>query len=124
MSEEEATIWELEEAGRQATLENDAAWHRANLHNEWISVNANGSLTTKSQLLRVMVASPFVFEEIEDRDAQVRSFGADLCVVTGVSSRSRVTADRREYAVVRFARTYRLENGQWLQVVSHQTPLS
>jgi hypothetical protein len=55
---------------------------------------------------------------------QVRSFGADLCVVTGISTRQRVSADRREIAVVRFARTYRLEQGQWKQVVSHQTPLN
>jgi hypothetical protein len=123
MSEAEAEIRELEAAGRQATLDNDAAWHRTNLHDEWISINANGSMTTKSQLLRLIGATPFHFEGIEDREVQVRSFGADLCVVTGVSTRQRVTAERREVAVVRFARTYRLEMGQWKQVVSHQTSL-
>ena len=124
MSEAEAEIWELEAEGRRATLDNDVAWHRRSLDDGWLSINANGSITTKPQLLRLMTASPFRFESIEDTDVQVRSFGPDLAVVLGVSTRRRVTEDRREQIVVRFSRTYRLDNGQWLLVMSQQTPMS
>jgi len=114
----------LETGGRRAALENDIAWHRQHLDEGWLSVNANGSLTTKAQLLALMGGTPFRFDSIEDSGRELHWFGPDLVAAVGVSERRRNTNGQAVRSRVRFCRTYRFAGDRWRLVLSQQTPIS
>jgi hypothetical protein len=115
----EETIRALEQEGRRATLENDLAWHRTNLDEGWKSINANGSMTNRPQLISLLEKSPFSFDSIDDSDVDLRLYDEAIAVVTGISTRRR----RDRETVVRFARTYRRTASGWVIILSQQTPV-
>ena len=55
----EQLILRLESEGRQATLKNDLAANDRLLADNWINVNADGSITTKAKLLELLKAGSF-----------------------------------------------------------------
>jgi hypothetical protein len=120
----EATIRELERAGREATLQNDiAAWDEL-LADSWVNTNADGTVTNKAQLLTLLRERPFGFISIEDDDVQVR-LHPGAAVVTGRSSRTlRGVGDSIVVRRARFTRVYVLVNGRWQVAAAQSTPLS
>jgi hypothetical protein len=119
----EATILRLERDGREATLRNDVEAWDALLADTWVNTNADGTTTTKSQLLRLLRERPFAFVAIEDDDVEVR-LHAGAAVVTGRSSRSmRGVGDALIERRVRFTRVYVLEDGRWQVAAAQATPI-
>jgi hypothetical protein len=120
----EATIMGLERDGREATLCNDvAAWDRL-LADTWVNTNADGTLTTKSQLLTLLRERPFAFVAIEDDDVQVR-LHPDVAIVTGRSGRTmRGAGDTLVWRTVRFTRVYVREEDGWKVAAAQATPIS
>ncbi len=117
----ELHILELEERLRQATLRNDPDATDALLAGDWLNTNANGSMSTKAQLLALI--DSFNFVSIVNEDAQVRVYPG-LAIVTGRSTRQ---LRNNENAVttnqVRFTRVYAELDGRWQVVASQATPI-
>ncbi len=121
-------IFELEAQLREATLANDLVATDALLADDWLNINANGTLTTKAQLLNVLQTLPFKFLSIEDKDVQMRLFGDDIAIVTGISTRVRVgDAGQPLSQTVRFTRVWialpESQSNLWQVVAAQATPV-
>jgi hypothetical protein len=119
----EATIRDLERDGREATLRNDGALWQRLLAESWMNTNADGTVTTKTQLLALLRERPFAFVSIEDDDVEVR-LHPGAAVVTGRSSRTlRGAGETVIVRRVRFTRVYVLEDGRWQVAAAQATPI-
>ena len=119
----EATIRELERDGREATLRNDVALWQRLLAESWVNTNADGTVTTKTQLLTLLRERPFAFVSIEDDNVEVR-LHPGVAVVTGRSSRTvRSAGEAMIVRRVRFTRVYVLEDGHWQVAAAQATPI-
>jgi hypothetical protein len=119
----EATIRQLEREGSEATLRNDgAAWERL-LADSWMNTNANGTVTTKPQLLELLRTRPFPFVSVEDDDVVIRVYPG-AAVVTSRSTRISEGHDRTEIKrQVRFTRVYVQQDGCWRVAAAQATPI-
>ncbi len=119
----EQLILRLENEGREATLKNDVAATERLLADNWINVNADGSVTTKAKLLELLKAGSFTIQSIENDEVIMRVFG-DAAVVTGRSTTKR-SGEGGEILTrqVRFTRVYAKNHGRWLVVSAHNTPI-
>ena len=119
-----ATIFELEREGREATLANDAGvWERL-LADDWVTINADGSVTTKAQLLALLRTQPFSFVSIADDDVLVRPYPGAV-IVTGRSTRTLAGRDQQAITrVVRFTRLYIQHGERWKIAAAQATPLA
>jgi hypothetical protein len=119
----EATIKDLEREGREATLRNDVALWNGLLADSWVNTNADGTVTTKAQLLTLLRERPFSFVSIEDDDVEIR-LHPGVAVVTGRSSRTLAGAgDTVIVRQVRFTRVYVLKNDRWQVAAAQATPI-
>ena|GEM_PF-2900530 len=83
----EQLVLRLESEGREATLKNDLPANDRLLADNWINVNADGSVTTKAKLMELLKAGSFTILSIENDEVMVRVFG-EAAVVTGRSTPS------------------------------------
>lgn len=119
----ERTINELEEEGRRATLKNDVQATERLLADDWMNTNANGSVTTKPQLIGLLKSTPFNFLSIEDDEVKIRTYEGSA-VVTGRSVRKRSGQDGKAIAQqFRFTRVYVKRDGRWQVVAAQSTPI-
>lgn len=119
----EQLIKKIEEEGRQATLKNDVEATNRLLADDWMNTNANGTVTTKSQLIALLKATPFNFISIEDDDVIIRTYES-AAVVTGRSVRKRAGPDGKVIAQqFGFTRVYAWRNNRWQVVVAQSTPI-
>lgn len=119
----EQTITRMEEEGRQATLKNDVAATDRLLADNWMNTNANGTVTTKPQLIALLKSTPFNFISIEDDDVKIRTYEG-AAVVTGRSVRKRSGQDDKVIAQqFRFTRVYAKPDGRWQVVAAQSTPI-
>jgi ketosteroid isomerase-like protein len=118
-----AIIRQLEQRLRAATLHNDIALHQELLADTWMNTNANGTITTKTQLLHLLQSQPFAFVAIEDADVHIRTYG-QCAIVTGLSMRSRAGQDGNTITQqVRFTRVYACLEERWQVVAAQATPM-
>ncbi len=85
------------------------------LADNWMNTNANGTVTTKEQLLTLLRTNPFKIQSIESDDVMLRIYG-DSAVVTGRSTSTRVGPDNQVVTgQVRFTRVYSksVTAGEW-----------
>jgi len=61
----EQLVLRLENEGREATLKNDLLANDRLLADNWINVNADGSVTTKAKLMELLKAGSFAILSIE-----------------------------------------------------------
>ena len=117
----EQLILRLENEGREATLKNDLAATDRLLADNWININADGSVTTKAKLLELLKAGSFTILSIENDEVKVRVFG-DAAIVTGRSTTKRA-GEGSEILTrqVRFTRVYAKNHGRWQVVSAHNT---
>lgn len=116
-------IKKLEEEGRQATLKDDVEATERLLADDWMNTNANGTVTTKPQLLTLLRSSPFNFISIEDHDVLIRGYEG-VAVVTGRSVRKRADQDGKVVSQqFRFTRVYVKRDGRWQVVAAQSTPV-
>jgi 3',5'-cyclic AMP phosphodiesterase CpdA len=119
----EATVQALEEELREATLQNNVAAHEHLLADTWLNINANGTITSKEQLLALLQTQPFTFHSIEDTDVLIRGYPG-VVIVTGRSTRQRASAaGERITQVVRFTRVYAKLGEDWQVVAAQATPV-
>ena len=119
----EQTIRNLEDEGRQATLKNDLAATERLLADDWMNTNANGTVTTKPQLIALLKSSPFKFISIEDSDVVIRTYDG-AAVVTGRSIRKRSGPEGSAIEQqLRFTRVYVMRTGRWQVVAAQSTPI-
>ncbi|MCG8351124.1 MAG: nuclear transport factor 2 family protein [Chloroflexales bacterium] len=125
MSNEIETIMQdLERQLRTATLQNDIDLHKRLLADTWLNTNANGTVTTKPQLLALLEKQPFAFLAIENEDVLIRHYNA-VAIVTGRSTRRRAGSDQQVISqVVRFTRVYTYLEDQWQIVSAQSTPIA
>lgn len=123
MNEHQAVEGGLEREGREATLRDDVAiWDRL-LADSWVNTNADGTVTTKAQLLTLLRERPFAFVSIDDDDVEVR-LHPGVAVVTGRSSRTlRGAGGSPMVRQVRFTRVYVLEHDRWRVAAAQATPI-
>ncbi len=116
------SIQDLEQQLRTTTLQNDIDLHNQLLADTWMNTNANGTITTKSQLLTLLQSHPFAFLCIDDEDVLIQGYN-NVAIVTGRSTRRRTSPDAGIITqVVRFTRVYAYLEDRW-QVVSAQATL-
>ena len=117
----EQMVLRLENEGREATLKNDLPANDRLLADNWINVNADGSVTTKAKLLELLKAGSFTILSIENDEVMVRVFG-EAAVVTGRSTTKRA-GESGEILTrqVRFTRVYARNQGRWQVVSAHNT---
>jgi hypothetical protein len=117
-----AIIQHIEQRLRMATLHNDVALHQELLADTWRNTNANGTITTKPQLLQLLQSHPFAFVAIEDTDVHIQTY-AQCAIVTGLSTRSRTGQDGNTMTQrVRFTRVYACLQERWQVVAAQATP--
>ncbi len=80
----EQIILQLEDRLQEATIQNDVATTDELLADDWININANGTITDKQQSLELM--PKFQFLAIQNENVHVR-FYPGVAVVTGKSTR-------------------------------------
>ncbi len=117
----EQMVLRLENGGREATLKNDLPANDRLLADNWINVNADGSVTTKAKLMELLKAGSFTILSIENDEVMVRVFG-EAAVVTGRSTTKRA-GESGEILTrqVRFTRVYARNQGRWQVVSAHNT---
>jgi len=117
----EQMVLRLENEGREATLKNDLPANDRLLADNWINVNADGSVTTKAKLMELLKAGSFTILSIENDEVMVRVFG-EAAVVTGRSTTKRA-GESGEILTrqVRFTRVYARNHGRWRVVSAHNT---
>ena len=118
------TIHDLEQQLRVATMQNDIDLHTQLLADTWLNTNANGTITTKAQLLALLHSHPFNFHAINDEDVLIRSYN-DVAIVTGRSTRQRASLDTSIITqTVRFTRVYVYLEKRWQIVAAQATPIT
>jgi ketosteroid isomerase-like protein len=93
-------------------LKNDLPATDRLLADNWININADGSVTTKAKLIELLKAGSFKILSIENDEVMVRVFG-DAAVVTGRSTTKRA-GEGSEILTrqVRFTRVYARNKGR------------
>lgn len=114
-------ILQLEDDGREATLKNDIAANDRLLADNWVNVNPDGSITTKTRLMELLKQGTFKINSIENDEVMVRVFD-EAAVVTGRSTTKRLNQKNEMITrQVRFTRVYAKSKGQWRVVSAHNT---
>lgn len=117
----EQIILRLEKEGREATLKNDIEANDRVLADNWVNINADGSVTTKAKLMELLKDGSFKIMSIENDEVMVRPFG-DAAVVTGRATTKRAGQDSETVTrQVRFTRVYAKRLGRWQVVSAHNT---
>jgi hypothetical protein len=118
----EQVIRQLEGKLQEATLQNDVEATRDLLADNWLNINANGTITTKIQTLEIM--PKFQFISITNEDVEIRVYPG-VAVVTGRSTRQLEGFDNKLItSKVFFTRVYAQPTGRWQVVTSQATPIS
>lgn len=118
----EHTILQLEDKLQAATLQNDIETTDALLADNWLNINANGTITSKARSLEIM--SKFRFISITNEDVIIRVYPG-VAVVTGRSTRQLEGPDNKIITnQVLFTRVYAQPTGQWQVVTSQATLIS
>jgi uncharacterized protein (TIGR02246 family) len=119
----EQTIRQLENENREATLKNDASVFERLLADDWLNTNANGTVTTKAQLMSLVKSGTFKISSLEYDDVMVRAY-QDAAVVTGRSTSTRMGQDNKLITgQVRFTRVYITRDQGWQVVSAQSTPI-
>jgi ketosteroid isomerase-like protein len=119
----EQLILRLENEGREATLKDNLAANDRLLADNWININADGSVTTKAKLIELLKADSFTILSIENDEVMVRVFG-DAAIATGRSTTKRAGQGTEILTrQVRFTRVYAKNHGRWQVVSAHNTPI-
>jgi len=119
----EKAIRQLENENREATLNNDAKAIERLLADDWMNTNADGTVTTKAQLMELLKSNAFKFASIEYDDVLVRVYKS-AAVVTGRSTTKRTGQDNKTVTrQVRFTRVY-ARDGRWQVVAAQSTPIT
>ena len=117
-------IQDLEQQLRAATMQNNIDLHNQLLAETWLNTNANGTITTKPQLLSLLQSHPFTFLSIDDEDVLIRGYNG-VAIVTGRSRRQRAGSDSSSITQeVRFTRVYVYLENRWQVVSAQATPIT
>ena len=122
MNDIERLILQLENDLQEATLHNDVEKMNELLAEDWLNINANGTITSKAQSMAIM--PKFQFVSIVNEDVQVRVYPG-VAVVTGRSTR-KLQGDNQQVITSRvlFTRVYAQPSGSWQVITSQATPIS
>ena len=118
----EQTIRQLENENREATLKNDANVFERLLADDWLNTNANGTVTTKAQLMSLVKSGTFKISSLEYDDVMIRAY-KDTAVVTGRSTSTSMGQDNKLIGQVRFTRVYIKRDKGWQVVSAQSTPI-
>jgi ketosteroid isomerase-like protein len=107
----------------QAVAANDAAAIGRFVADDWVIVDADGSVIDRSRFIGVIESGALTHESMESTDVEVRVHG-DTAVVTGITTSKGqflgegfATRERATDVLVRL-------NGRWLCVFSQLTPVA
>lgn len=117
----EQLILRLENEGREATLKNDMEANDRLLSDNWLNINPDGSVTTKTKLMELLKDGSFKIMSIDNDEVMVRVYG-DAAVVTGRSTTKRASQSGEVMSrQVRFTRVYAKGKDRWQVVSAHNT---
>lgn len=120
----EQLILRLENEGREATLKNDMEANDRLLSGNWVNINPDGSVTTKTKLMALLKDGSFKIMSIANDEVMVRVYG-DAAVVTGRSTTKRAGQGGEVMTrQVRFTRVYAKGKNRWQVVSAHNTLIS
>lgn len=113
-------ILHLEEQLQKATLNNDVATMDALLAEDWLNINATGTVTNKQQSLELMKEGNMRFVSIVNKEVRIRVHPG-VAVVTGHSTRH---LDGLKPNSVLFTRVFAGAADHWQVITSQATPIS
>ncbi len=116
------TIRQLEDELQEATIQNDVERTDDLLAEDWLNINATGTITTKAESLAIM--PKFEFLSITNDDVQIRVYPG-IAIVTGHSIRQlKISDDQAKTSAVLFTRVWVQLDGRWQVITSQATPVA
>lgn len=112
---------ELEALNREyvrSVVESDVNWFDQNLAADFVCTNRDGSLVDRSSFLN-QTARPIAFSDFELHDVQIRLLG-DFAVI---HARTTYTLPNGQAAASRYTDAWARQQGRWLAVSAHITPI-
>ena len=92
------------------------------LAENYLLVDPNGNLHTKKQFLEHMMKGTVKFDELKETDIEVRTFGMDAAVITGVLHLKGKAGDKDISGDYRWTRAYhKKSDGMWVCITEQHT---
>jgi ketosteroid isomerase-like protein len=110
----------FEQAFTQAVAANDASAIGRFVADDWVIVDADGSVIDRSRFIGVIESGALTHESMESTDVEVRIHG-DTAVVTGVTTSKGQFMGRGFNARERATDVLARQDGRWLCVFSQLT---
>ncbi|HEV2118678.1 MAG TPA: nuclear transport factor 2 family protein [Candidatus Bathyarchaeia archaeon] len=107
----------VEREGVEAILRNDAEVIGQFLSDDWISIDHDGSVITKSNFLDAITSGDLSHEAMEFREPRVRTYG-NFAMVTGLATSKGKLLGQEFRERERYTDVFVKENGRWQCVLT------
>jgi ketosteroid isomerase-like protein len=102
----------------RSVAESDVGWFESHLGADFVCVNSDGSLVDRAAFLK-QTALPLAVSNLEVHDVVVRAMG-DFALI---HARTTFTRADGQTGSNRYTDAWRLEQGRWVAVSAHITPV-
>jgi ketosteroid isomerase-like protein len=117
-SQDQAELEALNREYIRSVVESDVAWFDRNLAPDFVCINRDGSLVDRAAFL-IQTARPIAFSNFELHDVQIRLLG-DFALI---HARTTYTLANGQPAASRYTDAWARQQGRWLAVSAHITPV-
>lgn len=115
----EATIREIEDKWEASVMRHDPSVAQAFLADDFRGISSQGKVMTKSKLLAEIKKDPDTYSSAKNGKVDVRVFGGQFAVASGVSSEAGKSKEGKEFKrSFRWTDAWVLRNGKWQCVAS------
>lgn len=115
----EATIREIEDKWEASVMRHDPSVAQAYLADDFRGISSQGKVMTKSKLLAEFKKDTDTYSSAKNGKVDVRVFGGQFAVATGVSSEAGKSKEGKEFKrSFRWSDAWVLRNGKWQCVAS------
>ena len=115
----EATIREIEDKWEASVMRHDPSVAQAYLADDFRGISSQGKVMTKSKLLAEIKKDTDTYSSTKNGKVDVRVFGGQFAVATGVSSEAGKSKEGKEFKrSFRWTDAWVLRNGKWQCVAS------
>lgn len=115
----EATIREIEDKWEASVMRHDPSVAQAYLADDFRGISSQGKVMTKSKLLAEIKKDPDTYSSAKNGKVDVRVFGGQFAVATGVSSEAGKSKEGKEFKrSFRWTDAWVLRSGKWQCVAS------
>ncbi len=118
-STHEATIREIEEKWEASIMQHDPSVAQAYLADDFRGISSSGKVMTKAKLVAEIKKDTDTYKSAKNSKVDVRVFGGQFAVATGISTEVGKSKDGREFnRSFRWTDAWVLRNDRWQCVAS------